>query len=93
MSIFFTPNLTILHPIYLHSLSALMFLSYLLKNGEIVRFKPHEIAHFKEWLNHFKVRDITVNNGLPHVDRTSDLSKSKYGFFNFIKRRKWVKKK
>ena len=62
-------------------------------NGEIVRFKPKEIAHFKEWLNHFKVRDITVNNGLPHVDRTSDLSKSKYGFFNFIKRRKWVKKK
>ena len=32
-----------------------------LKNGEIVRFKPHEIAHFKEWLNHFKVRrDLKV---------------------------------
>ncbi|ASE60482.1 MAG: hypothetical protein JSS67_12735 [Bacteroidetes bacterium] len=59
-----------------------------LKNGEIVRFKPNEIAHFKEWLNRFKVRDITVNDGIPHTDRTSNLSKPTHGFFNLIKRSK-----
>lgn|GEM_PF-1329698 len=35
-----------------------------LKSGEIVRFKPPEPAHFKEWLCRFKVRDIAVNDGM-----------------------------
>ncbi|RDC55352.1 hypothetical protein DU508_17415 [Pedobacter chinensis] len=59
-----------------------------LKNGEIVKFKPNDIAHFKEWLNHFKVRDVAVDDGLSHVDRTANLSKPTNGFFNLIKRRK-----
>mgnify|MGYP007089894528 CR=1 FL=1 len=58
-----------------------------LKNGEIVRFKPHEIAPFKEWLVRFKVRDITVNDGLPYTNRTANLSKAPNGIFN-IKRSK-----
>ena len=59
-----------------------------LKNGEIVRFKPNEIAHFKEWLNRFKVRDIAVNDGIPYANRTVNLSKAPNGFFNLIKRSK-----
>lgn len=35
-----------------------------LKNGEIVRFKPSDIEHFKEWLSRFKVRDIAVDDGI-----------------------------
>lgn len=59
-----------------------------LKNGEIVRFKPHEITPFKEWLNRFKVRDIAVNDGLSHTNRTTNLSEAPNGFFNLIKRSK-----
>lgn len=59
-----------------------------LKNGEIVKFTPDDTAHFKEWLDRFKVRDIAVNDGIPHADKTSNLSKSAHGFFNLIKRRK-----
>lgn len=59
-----------------------------LKNGEIVRFKPNEIAHFKEWLNRFKVRDIAVNDGISHTNRTTNLSEAPNGFFNLIKRNK-----
>lgn len=55
-------------------------------NGEIVRFKPKEIAHFKEWLCRFNVRDIAVNDGIPHVYKRVNLSKP--GFFKLIKRRK-----
>lgn len=57
-----------------------------LKNGEIVKFKPKEIAHFKEWLERFGVRDIAVNDGILHADKTSNLSKPTHGFFNLIKR-------
>jgi len=40
-----------------------------LKNGEIVSFEPKEKAHFKEWLNRFKVRDINVDKGdLWHIE-------------------------
>lgn len=59
-----------------------------LKNGDIVKFKPNEIVHFKEWLNHFKVRDIAVNDGLPDANRTTNLSEAPNGFFNLIKRSK-----
>lgn len=59
-----------------------------LKNGEIVRFKPKEIAHFKEWLNRFQVRDIAVNDGISHTNRMTNLSKAHNGFFNLIKRSK-----
>lgn len=59
-----------------------------LKNVEIVRFKPNEIAHFKEWLNRFKVRDIAVNDGISHTNRTTNLSEAPNGFFNLIKRNK-----
>ncbi len=55
-----------------------------LKNGEIVRFKPTEIAHFKEWLNRNKVRDIALDNGIPHNYKKTDLSKSSPGSFNLI---------
>lgn len=56
-----------------------------LKNGEIVHFKPNEIAHFKDWLDRFKVRDIEVDKGIPYVTRTPNLSKAPNGFFNLIK--------
>ncbi|AZA92884.1 MAG: hypothetical protein J0H29_00075 [Sphingobacteriales bacterium] len=59
-----------------------------LKNGEIVSFKPNEIAPFKEWLDRFKVRNIAVNDGIPHANRTANLSKAPNGFFNLIKRSK-----
>ncbi|MCT3639639.1 MULTISPECIES: hypothetical protein [Weeksellaceae] len=59
-----------------------------LKNGEIVKFKPNDIAHFKEWLNRFKVRDVAVNDGLSHTNRTTNLSEAPNGFFNLIKRSK-----
>lgn len=59
-----------------------------LKNGEIVRFKPNEITHFKEWLNRFKVRDIAVNDGISHTNGTTNLSEAPNGFFNLIKRSK-----
>lgn len=59
-----------------------------LKNGEIVKFKPNDIAHFKEWLNRFKVRDIAVNDGISHRNKTVNSSKPVNGFFNLIKKRK-----
>ncbi|WP_028298572.1 hypothetical protein [Olivibacter sitiensis] len=59
-----------------------------LKNGEIVRFKPNEIAHFKEWLRRFNVRDIAVNDGISHTNKTANSSKPANGFFNLIKKRK-----
>lgn len=57
-----------------------------LKNGEIVKFKPDDIAHFKEWLDRFKVRDIAYDNGMPPDNRTSNSSKSNLIFFNVSKR-------
>ena len=57
-----------------------------LKNGEIVRFKPKEIAHFREWLDRFKVRDIALDDGRSRNDDTTDTSKSHLGFFNLKKR-------
>lgn len=80
----FTPNLTTLLRNYQRSLSALMFLSYPLKTGNCT-FKPNEIAHFKDWLDRFKVRDIEVDKGIPYVTRTPNLSKAPNGFFNLIK--------
>ena len=59
-----------------------------LKNGEIVRFKPTDIAHFKEWLDCFKVRDIAVNDGISSTNRTINLSEAPNGLFNLIKRSK-----
>lgn len=59
-----------------------------LKNGEIVRFRPNEIAHFKEWLTRFNVRDIAVNDDISHTHRTANLSEPANGFFNLIKKRK-----
>lgn len=59
-----------------------------LKNGEIVHFKPDKIAHFKEWLNRFKVRDIAVNDGISLTNKTKNLFEAPNGFFNLIKRRK-----
>ncbi|MDV3559506.1 hypothetical protein CMU69_08140 [Elizabethkingia anophelis] len=59
-----------------------------LKNGEIVKFKPDDIANFKEWLDRFKVRDVAADDGISHVDRTANLFKPTHGFFNLIKKRK-----
>lgn len=59
-----------------------------LKNGEIVKFKPDDISHFKEWLNRFNVRDIAVNDGISHTNRTTNSSNAPNGFFNLIKRSK-----
>lgn len=56
-----------------------------LKSGEIVRFKPHEIAHFKEWLSRFNVRDIAVNDGISHSHNKPDFSKPHNGIFNLVK--------
>ncbi|WP_026712949.1 hypothetical protein [Flavobacterium daejeonense] len=47
-----------------------------LKTGEIVKFKPTEIAHFKEWLNLVNVRDIEVNDGLSSGSEMRNLSKT-----------------
>ncbi|OJY83542.1 MAG: hypothetical protein BGP13_02130 [Sphingobacteriales bacterium 40-81] len=52
-----------------------------LKNGGIVRFKPNEIAHFKEWLDHYKVRDIAVNDDIPYANIMANLSKAPNRFF------------
>ncbi|KUG10556.1 MULTISPECIES: hypothetical protein [Weeksellaceae] len=57
-----------------------------LKNGEIVRFKPNKIAHFKEWLCRFNIRDIAVNDGLYSPYKEANLSKP--GFFKLFKRRR-----
>lgn len=59
-----------------------------LKNGEIVKFKPNEIEHFKEWLERFKVRNIASDDGISRYDRTANLSKSRLGFYNLSKRNK-----
>jgi len=56
-----------------------------LKNSEIVKFKPDDIIHFKEWLDRFKVRNVAVNDGISHANRTN---KPANGFFNLIKRKK-----
>lgn len=59
-----------------------------LKNGEIVKFKPDNIAHFKEWLDRFNIRNIAVDDGISHTNSPANLSKPTYRFFNLIKRRK-----
>lgn len=59
-----------------------------LKNGEIIRFKPVDIAKFGEWLKSNGVRDVAVNDGLSHTNETTNLSKSPNGFFKLIKRSK-----
>ncbi|MDN3692299.1 hypothetical protein QWZ06_08490 [Chryseobacterium tructae] len=86
-------NEHILYPDFDHPASQLSAFSFCidifiisLKNGEIVRFKPDDIAHFKKWLSRFKIRDIAFDDGMPHNDRTTDLSKSNLGFFNLFKR-------
>ncbi|GAA0886474.1 hypothetical protein GCM10009120_50730 [Sphingobacterium siyangense subsp. cladoniae] len=56
-----------------------------LKNGDIVRFKPDEIAHFKEWLYRFEVRDIALNDGVPSEYLKPDLPEPPHGFFKRIK--------
>ncbi|SFW67420.1 response regulator [Chitinophaga sancti] len=52
-----------------------------LKNGEIVKFQPAQIAHFKQWLNRFNVRNIAVDSGIPQSYSQPDTSKP---FDNFL---------
>lgn len=64
-----------------------------LKNGEIVRFKPNDIGHFKKWLYTFKVRDIALDDGISSVNIKPDLSKPLGNFFNLTKRNKNERRK
>ncbi|MCA6441086.1 MULTISPECIES: hypothetical protein [unclassified Arcicella] len=67
-----------------------------LKNGKIVRFKPDETDHFREWLNCYNVRDIEIdlfNSYLPPANKKSHLPKPLGVVFNLIKRNKGNEKR
>lgn len=57
-----------------------------LKNGEIVKFKPDDVAHFKKWLYRFRVRDIELDDGLSNNKTTANLAVSNLKIFNPFKR-------
>jgi len=57
-----------------------------LKNGRLVKFQPKDIAHFKEWLIRYKVRDIAVDNGLPADDEKPTPIKPLKAFLKLFKK-------
>lgn len=36
-----------------------------LKSGKVIHFIPKDTNDFKEWLMKHKIRDITIDNGIP----------------------------
>jgi hypothetical protein len=51
-----------------------------LKGGGMTQFSPKDVTGFKDWLDKHKVRDITVDDGIPKTTRNEpSLNKKKRG--------------